>query len=305
MPAEIDLQRCLPAQFHECVTAACEVIQQHRILAPWVGCVLGSGLGGLAAQVTHATSIPYADVPGFSKTHAVGHAGRLVLGYFGGVPVVLLQGRSHRYEGRSPREVQFPIYVLRALGATTLITTNAAGGVNPTFRVGDLMVINRHIDLLWPGQFGRAAPLGEPIPSPAKPELQLPCVVGYDFPRPVSPYCLQLTAQVNSIAQQHGIAMQQGCYVGTLGPTYETRAEYKFFRWAGADAVGMSTIPEVIAAAQLGMKVLGISVITNVASTDTPQETSHAEVVQSSNQAGPKLQVIVRELLEQMSGQPD
>ncbi len=277
------------------VLEACRCIQHMRLLRPTVGIVLGSGLGPLAEQVVHPYAIPYEEIPGFSKTHASGHAGRLILGYIGGVPVVLMQGRNHRYEGHTIGELQFPIRVMHALGVETLIATNAAGGLNPRFEVGDLMMIDSHIDLLWPR--GQLAP--EPFVQPESASS------GPIIPCRDNPYSPSLIRRIKRIALRKEIKLQQGCYLGTLGPTYETRSEYRFFRWAGADAVGMSTISEVLAAQGLGMKVLAFSVITNVASTDIPSMTTHDEVVRHGNSAGPRLLSIVQQFLEELSGQPD
>jgi len=270
------------------VQRACGVILQKRIFRPSVAVVLGSGLGDLADEVQHAESVHYSEIPGFPVTHAVGHAGRLILGYINGVPVVLMQGRCHRYEGRTPNEIQFPIRVLRALGVETFIATNAAGGLNPLFQVGDLMIIDSHIDMLWlRGQPPGSATTEEP-----------------HFGR-ISPYCPGLMRKARAFALKEGFAIHQGCYLGTLGPTYETRSEYRFFRWVGADAVGMSTVSEVQLARALGMRVLAFSVITNVASTDVPAAISHDEVVRYGKSAGPRLLKIVRQVLEEISGQPD
>lgn len=286
MPKNNDFQSCSEADFRHAAQQAAGFVLERRLLRPWVACVLGSGLGGLADRVVHAQEIAYNDIPGFPPTHAAGHRGRLITGYLGGVPVVLMQGRSHRYEGRSPREVQFPVHVMQALGASLLITTNAAGGLNPRFKTGDLMVIDSHIDLLWPR---RQWPAPEPETAPRKP----------------SPYSADLIQKVLTIARSRDVILHRGCYLGTLGPTYETRSEYRLFRWAGADAVGMSTIPEVLAARDLGMKLLAISVITNVASTESATATSHADVVESGNRAAPGLLSIIEQLLEEISGQPD
>jgi purine-nucleoside phosphorylase len=284
------------SEFQQLVISARDVIQSRRLFQPSVACVLGSGLGGLADQVSHASAIDYESIPGFTKTHAAGHAGRLITGYIGGVPVVLMQGRSHCYEGHSDLQLQFPVHVIQALGARTLITTNAAGGLNTRFEVNDLMVIDSHIDLLWRrGLWGRLVlqAAGQTIQHGDQPL------------RGRNPYTYPLIHRVKEIARRKNFVLHQGCYLATLGPTYETRREYSMFRWMGADAVGMSTIPEVLAARNLGMSVLAFSVITNVASTDVPSLTTHDEVVLSGKQAGPRLQSIIEQLLSEISGQPD
>ncbi len=273
------------------VSTAVEAIQQRKLFQPQVAIILGSGLGALAEQVEHATSISYGEIPYFSPVHAAGHAGQLVLGFLAGMPVVLMQGRCHRYEGWTDAQVTFPVRCLHALGAQTLFVTNAAGGLNPRFQAGDLMVMDSHIDLL----FSR--------PSADLSRYDCPTT---DVPqRGASPYDYGLIQRACSIARRQDTVLHQGCYLATLGPTYETRAEYSMFRKIGADAVGMSTVPEVLTARRLGMQVLGCSVITNVASTDVPQSTSHQEVVDLGNRAGPRLMRILREILEDWAGQPD
>lgn len=212
----------------------------------------------------------------------------MICGYLAGLPVVLLQGRAHRYEGISNCQASFPVRCARALGADILITTNAAGGLNPRFQTGDLMVLDSHLDFLWPrGQF------------------ESDCQPTQIAPRRTPPYDWNLLTRAKELARRENITLHQGCYLATLGPTYETRSEYRMFRWAGADAVGMSTLPEVLAAQELSMRVLAFSVITNVASTDIPQTTTHAEVVDVGLAVGPKLLSIVSGLLEDLSGQPD
>ncbi len=201
--------------------------------------------------------------------------------------MVLLNGRAHRYEGVSNSQASYPLRCAAALGARLLVTTNAAGGLNPRFRTGDLMLIDSHLDFLWSrGQSQGAA------------AVQL-------APKRTPPYDSRLITRAKELARRMNIVLHQGCYLATLGPTYETRSEYRMFRWMGADAVGMSTLPEVLATQELSMTVLAISVITNVASTDTPLSTTHAEVVQAGNEAGPKLMGLVEEMLQDISGQPD
>ena len=279
------LLECDAAQFQQAVERARDSIIGHRLYQPQVGIILGSGLSPLAERVAHASSVDYEQIPYFPRTHACGHTGRLVFGFLSGMPVVLMQGRAHRYEGLSNVDVSFPVHCLHALGVRTLIATNAAGGLNTRFRTGDLMVIDEHLDFLWlRGLVGRTSQ---------------PAIRG------TSPYDNVLIERVRHIARAHGIVLHQGCYLGTLGPTYETRSEYRMFRGMGADAVGMSTIPEVLAASQLKMRTLAMSVITNVASTDVPMATTHSEVLDSGSAAGPKLLKIIHSLLEDMSGQPD
>lgn len=278
----------MDAELKQRVDEAVAFILRDRLWQPSVAIVLGSGLGDLAGRVEHAQQIAYCDIPHFCPTHAVGHAGQLVTGYLGGLPVVLLQGRVHRYEGIANHHACFPVQCLHALGARLLITTNAAGGLNTRYCPGDLMVIDSHIDFLW------ARGLWEPAQSSDRTR-----------PSRVPPYDWNLIQSAQAIARKRNIALHQGCYLATLGPTYETRSEYRMFRWTGADAVGMSTVPEVLAAQRLGMPVLGFSVITNVASTDVPQSTTHDEVVALGHAAGPRLMLIIEDLLNQHAGQPD
>jgi purine-nucleoside phosphorylase len=267
------------------------------MLQPKVAIVLGSGLGELASHVEHSQAIEYSKIDGFPTTHAAGHAGKLITGYLAGLPVVLLQGRAHRYEGFTDSDLAFPIHCLHAIGASTLITTNAAGGLNPRYRPGELMVIDQHIDFLWNTPHARTEGHGHDQPLQA-----LQCDVPMRGP---SPYDFELLNKAKRSARIENIELHQGTYLATLGPTYETRSEYRMFRTFGADAVGMSTVPEVVAARQLDMRVLAFSVITNVASTDAPQTTTHEEVISFGNQAGPRLLRIVQRVLTDLAGQPD
>lgn len=277
------------------VDAAVRCIAQKRLVQPCVAIVLGSGLGGLADDVEHATRIPYIDIPNFHATHAVGHCGQLVLGYLCGIPVVIMQGRYHRYEGHSTQCVCFPVRVMAALGAKTFIATNAAGGLNPRYTPGDLMLVDQHIDCLWPRrQLGSTQAVTVP-----------PAARTGAMRQPPELYDAVLLKQAERIAQSHGVSVQRGTYVATLGPTYETRAEYRMFRWMGGDAVGMSTVPEVLTARYCGLRVLAMSVITNVACTDQSQGTTHDEVVERGKQIEPKLRRIVGQLLEEMAGPAD
>ncbi|HBE70888.1 MAG TPA: purine-nucleoside phosphorylase [Planctomycetaceae bacterium] len=273
-----------PTQLANKVDAARCAIQAIKFHQPTVAIVLGSGLGGLADAIDHAHFIPYDQIPDMPQTHAAGHAGRLVLGHLGGMPVVVMQGRAHRYEGWPNQAVEFPIRCMHALGARRLIVTNAAGGLNPRFRAGDLMVIDSHIDLLWDRRVRHR---------------QTP------RPRSGNVYDRATIENAKQIARLSNTVLHQGTYLATLGPTYETRNEYRMFREIGGDAVGMSTLPEVKAARELEMDVTAFSVITNVASTDEPQSTTHDEVVECGKEAGPKLQKIICELLSMWSGEPD
>ena len=282
------------------VENTCKAIFARRIHQPKVAIVLGSGLGELAKHVEHPESIDYAELPCFPRTHASGHAGKLITGYLAGMPVALMQGRSHRYEGFTDTELALPIHCLHGIGARTLVVTNAAGGLNTRYRTGELMLIDQHIDLLWSTPHARTAGHRAYIPN------RNSGLSGYGVPmHGASPYDFDLMDRARRVARREDIELHQGTYLSTLGPTYETRSEYRMFRTFGADAVGMSTVPEVVAARQLEMRVLAFSVITNVASTDLPSTTSHEEVMDVGNLAGPRLMKIVCGVLSDLAGQPD
>ncbi len=287
------------AAMQSSVSSAVEAISAMRLLQPQVAIILGSGLGGLGDDVQHATRIAYSSIPHFQKTHAAGHAGQLVLGFLAGVPVVVMQGRYHRYEGHSNQCVAFPVRVMAGLGARTLIVTNAAGGLNPRYLPGDLMLVDQHINALWPRRFATSESAQQLLPDSDQATVS---PVGRHL-REV--YDAGLLQQAARIALHCDVNLQRGTYVATLGPTYETRSEYRMFRWMGGDAVGMSTVPEVMAARELGLRVLAMSVITNVACTDQAQSTTHEEVVQRGREIEPKLRQLVHQLLEEMAGPAD
>ncbi len=285
------------ASWKERIDLTCQIILGQRFFQPRIGIILGSGLGGLADVVEHPHRISYSTLPCFTPTHAHGHAGQLVTGYLAGLPVVLMQGRSHRYEGHSDETLAAPVQCMSALGASTLIVTNAAGGLNPRYRAGDLMLIDQHIDLLWCRTGGQ---------SVGHRRYQAGATVQFGLPRrSQSPYDPRLRDLANRVALSAGIALHTGTYLATLGPTYETRSEYRMFRGFGADAVGMSTVPEVAAAIHAKMRVLAASVITNVAVTDMPQSTTHDEVIECGKKAGPRLMQILTGVLNELAGQPD
>ena len=218
---------------------------------PIAGIILGSGLGKLAESIEAVDVIPYSEIPSFPVSTVTGHKGNLILGYLGGCPVIAMQGRFHYYEGYPMEMVTLPERVMATLGVQYLFVSNAAGGLNRTFRVGDLMVITDHINMM---------------PNPLiGPNLD---AFGERFPDMTHPYDESLLALSDSIAAGEGIALRHGVYLGTSGPTYETPAEVRFYTLAGADAVGMSTVPEVIVARHCGMRVFGVSVITNISNAD-------------------------------------
>lgn len=246
---------------------------------PRVGIILGTGLGGLVDSMEIEATLDYHEIPDFPVSTVEGHSGRLIFGRLGGVEVVAMQGRFHYYEGYTPQQVVFPVRVLGALGIQYLFVSNASGGVNPDFRVGDLMVITDHISLI-----------PNPLIGPNDPEL------GPRFPDMSEPYSLQLIALADKVAQQEGISLQHGCYLSNSGPTYETRAEYRFYRTIGADAVGMSTTPEVIAARHMGLPVFAVSIITNMGLEG--HKASHEEVQHEGNRAQQKMSRLFVGMLE-------
>ncbi len=267
------------------VMEAVAVVQSRSSLKPDAGLILGSGLGDLAAEVRDATSIPYEEIPHFLRSTVVGHAGRLLIGMLEQVPVVVMQGRFHFYEGYTMQALTLPVRVMRMLGAHTLIVTNAAGGINPTYRPGDFMLIRDHINFL--GLAGM-----NPLIGPNDERL------GDRFPPLAKAYDAGLRALARTVAASvPGITLHEGVYAQVGGPSYETGAELKFLRTAGADAVGMSTAPEVVVARHMGMRVLGISLITNTATGDDTEEVSHAEVLAAADAARPKFAALVRGIL--------
>lgn len=244
---------------------------------PRVGIILGSGLGSVGEAIELEAAIDYGDVPHFLRSTAVGHRGRLLCGRHGDVPVVAMQGRFHCYEGYSAERATFPVRVMNALGIELLIVSNAAGGLNPNFAVGDVMVIDDHINLLN----------CNPLVGVNDDNL------GPRFPDMSAPYDRRLGDRALAIARRENFACHRGVYVAMLGPTYETRAEIRMLRYLGGDAVGMSTVPEVIVAVHSGLRVLGLSTITNVCSPDKPHTTSGEEVVATADTARDKLKAIV------------
>ncbi len=233
---------------------------------PVAAIVLGSGLGGLANRIADPIAIPFADVPGFPTATVVGHAGKLIVGWLGGRRVIALAGRFHMYEGHSAALAGFPVRVLRALGAEVLFVSNAAGGIRRTFRAGDLMLIRDHLNLMF-----RNPLIGQLQPGDER------------FPDMSEPYNAALANAIRDHATALSIPLQEGVYGALLGPTYETPAEVRMLAALGADAVGMSTVPEVLVARAIGMRVTGISCVTNLASGMSPHPLSHAEVLETTS----------------------
>ena len=248
---------------------------------PQTAIILGTGLGRLADEIVIEQEIPYSEIPNFPQSTVEGHSGKLLLGKLGGKDVLAMQGRFHFYEGYSMREVTFPVRVMYELGIQTLFVSNAAGGTNPSFSVGDIMIITDHIN------FFPEHPLrGKNFPT------------GPRFPDMHEAYDKNLIALADTIAQEKGIKVQHGVYLGTQGPTFETPAEYRMFARLGADAVGMSTIPEVIVANHCGIRVFGVSIITGLGGFDNPVEVSHEEVQVAANKVQPLMTDIMREMIK-------
>jgi purine-nucleoside phosphorylase len=248
---------------------------------PRVGIVLGSGLGNLSSEIEVEEEIPYEDIPNFPVSSVEGHKGKLVFGKLSGRQVVVLSGRFHYYEGYTPEQVVFPIRVMKFLGVETLLLSNAAGGMNRAFRVGDLMIIRDHISLF----------VVNPLLGTNYSEL------GPRFPDMSEPYDKELIGKAKAIAEGLQIPVHEGVYAGVTGPTFETRAEYKLLHIAGGDAVGMSTVQEVIAARHAGMSVFAMSVITDLGIREDDNIITHAEVLQAASEAEPKLTEIFRRLI--------
>lgn len=260
------------------IAESAAVVRERWSARPRAAIVLGSGLGDLAHEIAAEATIDYADIPHFPHVTAMGHQGRLVCGNLEGVPVIAYQGRFHLYEGHEAPQAALPVRLAKALGAEVLIVSNAAGGVNPRYQVGDVMLIDDHINLLW----------DNPLIGVNDDNL------GPRFPDMSAPYDRGLIQLAIEIARRENFTLHQGVYVAMLGPTYETRAEYRMVRHLGGDAVGMSTVPEVLAARHAEMRVLGLSTITNVGSPDAPAATSGHDVLAAAATAAGKLTKIVR-----------
>jgi purine-nucleoside phosphorylase len=248
---------------------------------PEAGIVLGSGLGGLVKEVQVEHSLSYSEIPGFPVSTVAGHGSKMLLGTLNGVKVVVMQGRFHFYEGYTMQDVAFPIRVMKFMGIKRLYLSNASGGVNPMFEVGDLMIIDDHINLMGTN----------PLIGPNDDKL------GPRFPDMSAPYDAGMIAKAKSIAAANGVKCHVGVYAAVTGPTYETRAEYKYIRTIGADCVGMSTIPEVIVARHMDLPVFAISIITDMGGTDEVQIITHEEVLKVANAAEEKMTALIKELI--------
>jgi len=273
----------------ERVAAAAESIRAHGGVRPRVGLILGSGLGELADEIVDPVCVPYAEIPNFPVSTVPGHSGTLVLGELEGTPVAAMRGRVHFYEGYSLRDVSFPVRVMRELGADVLIVTNAAGGLNESFETGDLMVLTDHLNIM--GMAGQS-----PLVGPDEPAL------GVRFLDMLNAYDVELRGVAHRAAAEKGFALREGVYAMVGGPAFETLAEIHFLQRGGADAVGMSTIPEVIVARHAGMRVLGISAITDMAvGPVAAHEISHEDVLAAAERIKPRLAAVVRGVLASLA----
>jgi purine-nucleoside phosphorylase len=270
--------------FQNKVNEATNFVRSRIKHKPYIGLVMGTGLGEGVDSIKEAVSVDYRDVPGFPVSTVAGHRGRLISGHLKGKPVLAMQGRFHYYEGYSMKEVTFPIRVMQLLGVKTLIVSNASGGIHPLFVPGDIMIITDHINLTG----------GNPLIGPNVNDW------GPRFPDMTQVYDRGLMAMAEAAALENGIRVQKGVYVGLAGPSLETRAEIRFLKTIGADAVGLSTIPEVIAAVHAGMAILGLSVITNMNLPDNPKPCQVGEVIATAERAAPRLQAIIEGVIEKL-----
>lgn len=258
------------------------ILERTGNFSPSVGIVLGSGLGGLVSEINVSFAIPYGEIPHFPVSTVAGHGGQLIFGELGGKKVIAMQGRFHFYEGYNMQQITFPIRVMKALGTQTLVVSNASGGMNPSFKVGDLMIINDHINL-----FPTNPLIGKNIDS-----------LGPRFVDMGETYKKAYISLGKQIAKDHNIPVHEGVYAGLTGPCFETPAEYRYLWRMGADAVGMSTVPEVIVAKHAGMDVFGISIITDLGVEGVVQSVSHEEVLHIAKLREPQISLVVRELVK-------
>ncbi|WP_455063556.1 purine-nucleoside phosphorylase [Prevotella fusca] len=256
-------------------------LKERMTTSPKTAIILGTGLGQLASEITDSYAFSYQDIPNFPVSTVEGHAGRLIFGRLGDKDIMAMEGRFHFYEGYGMKDVTFPIRVMYELGIETLFVSNASGGMNPEFKIGDLMIITDHINM-----FPEHPLRGRNFPT------------GPRFPDMHEAYDHDLVELADSIAKEKNIRVMHGVYMGVQGPTFETPAEYRMYHKMGADAVGMSTVPEVIVARHSGIKVFGISVITDLGGFDVPVKVSHEEVQEAANAAQPRMTEIMREMIK-------
>ena len=261
-------------------------------LSPRNGIVLGSGLGAVAEAVSSPRFVPYATIPHFPQSTVEGHSGRIVAGLLGGVPVIVMQGRVHYYEGYTPQQVTFPMRVLGRLGLETVILTNAAGGINPNYQIGDLVLLADHINMLG----------FNPLIGPNEARFGDGKATGLRFFDMTQAYSVELRGKAQQAARAEGFTMHEGVYLATSGPSFETPAEIKAFRTLGADLVGMSTVPETIVARHMGIRVLGISCVTNLAAGISATHLSHEEVFEAGGRVQHRLAGLFTRLVPQIAG---
>jgi purine-nucleoside phosphorylase len=266
------------------ICECCQTITKTWPGQPRVGIILGTGLGGLAQDIEKQHTFAYADLPHFPRSTVHSHAGQLVCGKLGGQTVMAMEGRFHFYEGYSLKQITFPVRVMKALGCEMLIVSNACGGMNPQYDKGDLMIMEDHINLM----------ADNPLIGPNDDRL------GDRFPDMCHPYDVELIRLAQRVALQERIVCHKGVFVAVPGPNLETRAEYRFLRGIGADVVGMSTVPEVIVGVHSKMRILGLSVITDMCLPDALEPASLAEIINAANTAEPKLRTLVRRVLEDL-----
>jgi purine-nucleoside phosphorylase len=269
---------------HDRVAAATDIVRARTRVPPEVAIVLGTGLGGLAREIELEAEIPYGDIAGFPLSTVETHAGKLLAGRLAGRPIVAMQGRFHRYEGYDLQQVTFPVRVLHALGARTLVVSNACGGMNPLWGPGDLVLLSDHINLLG----------DNPLIGPNDDRL------GPRFPDMSAPYDAELRALALAAALELGIVLREGVYVAVPGPNLETRAEYRMLRSMGADVVGMSTVPEVIVAVHQGMRVVGVSIITDQCLPDALEPADIGRIIATAARAEPQLTRLITKLVERL-----
>lgn len=272
------------SELRQQIQEALQFIRQHTAMEPEVGIVLGTGLGDLVKEIDQEVALSYSDIPHFPISTVETHAGKLIFGKISGRDVVAMQGRFHYYEGYSMKQITFPIRVMKFLGVKTLLISNAAGGMNPLFRKGDLMIMVDHINLLG----------DNPLIGPNDDEL------GPRFPDMSEPYSQRLIDLAEQIALEEKIRVQKGVYVAVAGPNLETRAEYRFLRSIGADVVGMSTVPEVIVARHMNMEVFAVSVITDECFPEALQPVDVADIIKTANEAQPRLTLLMKRLVERL-----
>ena len=272
------------AMLYDDIQRAAEAVRAQATLRPDIGVILGTGLGGLAGEIAVDATVPYQAIPGFPLSTVESHAGRLLLGDLGGKPIVAMQGRFHRYEGYTLAQVTFPVRVLHALGAKTLIVSNACGGMHPLWAPGDLVLLADHVNLLG----------DNPLVGANDERL------GPRFPDMSAPYHPPLRDLARRAALELGITLREGTYVAVPGPNLETRAEYRMLRTIGADVVGMSTVPEVIVANHEGMRVLGISIITDQCLPDALEPADITRIIATAVRAEPSLTRLIRRVVEMM-----